>query len=52
MDSYRFLRLSSVGGPVVIDPFAKVFSFSYVLLMTDITNDYINAIIGFAGEVS
>jgi hypothetical protein len=37
---------------VVIDPFAEVCSFSYVLLMADITTDKIDAVIGFAGEVS
>jgi hypothetical protein len=34
---------------VVVDPFAEVCSFSYVLFMTYITADEIDAVIGFAG---
>jgi hypothetical protein len=45
MGSYRQVLSGSDRGPVVVDPFAKVCGFSYVLYMADITIDEIDAVI-------
>jgi hypothetical protein len=47
----KWVLFGSDRGPVVVDPFAKVFGFSYVLFMADITIDEIDAVISFAGKV-
>jgi hypothetical protein len=51
--SYRHVLFGSDRGqvPVVVDPFAKVCGFSYVLFMADITIDEIDAVISFTGKV-
>jgi hypothetical protein len=43
MGSYRQALFGSDRGSVVVDPFAKVCGFSYVLFMADITIDEIDA---------
>jgi hypothetical protein len=52
MGSYRQVLFCSDGGPIVVDSFAEVCCFSYVLFLADIKADEIDAVINFAGEVS
>jgi hypothetical protein len=51
MGSYRQVLFGFDGGPVVVDPSAKVCGFSYILFMAHITTDEIDAVINFVSKV-